>query len=112
MLGRLPWLALERRSRAFFFLVFFDIARRVYGRDRSVRQGGLDGATRAGSSGVTIGLKRVIEPSGGHQELLEVPADVAVGALGVGDLRSARRRSGAGSAPLTSIFSYIGNDTP
>jgi hypothetical protein len=25
MLGRLPWLAFERRMRAFFFLVFFDI---------------------------------------------------------------------------------------
>lgn len=25
MLGRLPWLALERRIRAFFFLVFFDM---------------------------------------------------------------------------------------
>jgi hypothetical protein len=25
MLGRLPWLAFERRSLAFFFLVFFDI---------------------------------------------------------------------------------------
>ena len=27
MLGRLPWLALERRIRAFFFFVFFDIGR-------------------------------------------------------------------------------------
>ena len=26
MLGRLPWFALERRIRAFFFFVFFDIA--------------------------------------------------------------------------------------
>jgi hypothetical protein len=25
MLGRLPWLAFERRIRAFFFLVFFDM---------------------------------------------------------------------------------------
>jgi hypothetical protein len=25
MLGRLPWLALERRIRAFFFFVFFDM---------------------------------------------------------------------------------------
>ncbi len=25
MLGRLPWLAFERRMRAFFFLVFFDM---------------------------------------------------------------------------------------
>ena len=31
MLGRLPWLALDRRSRALRFLVFFDIRRRVYG---------------------------------------------------------------------------------
>ena len=25
MLGRLPWLAFDRRMRAFFFLVFFDM---------------------------------------------------------------------------------------
>ena len=63
MLGRLPWLALDRRSRALRFLVFFDIGERVYGRVRSVRQGVLDGGHERGSSGVTIGPKRVIEPS-------------------------------------------------
>ena len=26
MFGRLPWLAFERRIRAFFFLVFFDMS--------------------------------------------------------------------------------------
>jgi hypothetical protein len=32
MFGRLPWFALERRMRAFFFLVFFDMGShpRVY----------------------------------------------------------------------------------
>ena len=30
MLGRLPWFALERRMRAFFFFVFFDIGARAY----------------------------------------------------------------------------------
>ena len=31
MLGRLPWLAFERRMRAFFFLVFFDMVDEVSG---------------------------------------------------------------------------------
>ena len=31
MLGRLPWLALERRMRAFFFLVFFDMRSQASG---------------------------------------------------------------------------------
>src|SRR3954454_14348801 len=87
MLGRLPWLALERRSRAFFFLVFFDIARRVYGRDRSVRQGGLDGADQGWILGRDHRAEARDRPVRGHQELLEVPADVTVGAVGVGDLR-------------------------
>ena len=43
-------------------------------------------ATSAGSSGAVIGEKRVIGPVGGDEELLEVPADVAAVALGVGDL--------------------------
>jgi hypothetical protein len=30
MLGRLPWLAFERRILAFFFLVFFDIGLQPY----------------------------------------------------------------------------------
>ena len=30
MFGRLPWLAFERRMRAFFFLVFFDIRVKAY----------------------------------------------------------------------------------
>ena len=64
MLGRLPWLALERRSRDLRFFVFFDIGERVYGRARPVppadrpQCGGQFGsadsmaATRVGSSGV------------------------------------------------------------
>jgi hypothetical protein len=28
MFGRLPWFALERRMRAFFFFVFFDMVSR------------------------------------------------------------------------------------
>lgn len=31
MLGRLPWLAFERRMRAFFFLVFFDMGDELSG---------------------------------------------------------------------------------
>jgi hypothetical protein len=31
MLGRLPWFALERRMRAFFFFVFFDMGHEVSG---------------------------------------------------------------------------------
>ena len=31
MLGRLPWLALDRRIRAFFFLVFFDMGSQASG---------------------------------------------------------------------------------
>jgi hypothetical protein len=31
MLGRLPWFAFERRMRAFFFLVFFDMGSQVIG---------------------------------------------------------------------------------
>jgi len=34
MFGRLPWLALLRRSLAFFLLVFFDIGTPVYDCDR------------------------------------------------------------------------------
>jgi hypothetical protein len=34
MFGRLPWLALLRRSLAFFLLVFFDIGTSVYDCDR------------------------------------------------------------------------------
>ncbi len=31
MLGRLPWFAFERRMRAFFFFVFFDMGPEVSG---------------------------------------------------------------------------------
>jgi hypothetical protein len=34
MLGRLPWFAFERRSRALRFLVFFDIGMRAYSPSR------------------------------------------------------------------------------
>ena len=34
MLGRLPWLAFDRRMRAFFFLVFFDMGHEVSGGPR------------------------------------------------------------------------------
>ena len=75
MLGRLPWLALERRSRDLRFLVFFDIGERVYGRARPLPPGPAGderqlgraasiAATSVGSSGVTIGLNRVTVPSG------------------------------------------------
>ena len=43
-------------------------------------------ATTAASSGSTWGAKRATVPSGGDQELLEVPADVAGVAVGVGDV--------------------------
>ena len=103
MLGRLPWLALERRSRALRFLVFFDIR-------ASESTGAVwpDGYTPAGTStsigrdervavvrgraprspigsSATIGLNRAALRV--DEELLEVPADVAVVAVGVGDRR-------------------------
>ena len=54
-------------------------------------------ATRAGSSGSVSGRNRPSTvPSGPDQELLEVPLDVAGLALGVGRLRSAPCRAGAG----------------
>ena len=60
-LGRLPWFALERRIRALRFLVFFDIGRQSL---RAVsRRSASIAATSAGSSGSTIGEKRVTEPS-------------------------------------------------
>ena len=108
MLGRLPWLALERRSRALRFFVFFDIGVRVYGRaggpsgtagDRactSARQGALDGGDERRVLGRDHRAEAGDRAVRGDEELLEVPADVAVVALGVGDLRSARRRSGGG----------------
>jgi hypothetical protein len=36
MLGRLPWLAFERRMRAFFFLVFFDMGHQVSGAPQAI----------------------------------------------------------------------------
>ena len=109
MLGRLPWLALERRSRDLRFFVFFDIGGRVYGRARrslrpSRRHGGQLGradSMAATSDGVVRRDHRAEAGDRavrGEQELLEVPADVAAVALGVGDLRElvvdrvARRR--------------------
>ena len=76
MLGRLPWLALERRSRDLRFFVFFDIGVPAYGRTQPVPPADASGrrdhrgradsmaATSDGSSGVTIGLNRVMVPSG------------------------------------------------
>jgi hypothetical protein len=46
MLGRLPWLAFERRMRAFFFLVFFDMGHEVSGGP----QWFLEAAHRAGQA--------------------------------------------------------------
>ena len=69
MLGRLPWLALERRSRALRFFVFLDIAIRVYGwtdRSHGAQAGSASSMapTSSGADGATIGLNLVIEPSG------------------------------------------------
>jgi len=36
MFGRLPWLAFERRMRAFFFFVFFDIVPTRYRQTRLI----------------------------------------------------------------------------
>ena len=36
MFGRLPWLAFERRIRAFFFFVFFDIVPTRYRQTRLI----------------------------------------------------------------------------
>ena len=69
MLGRLPWLALDRRSRALRFFVFFDMGRSRYRRhqpERPAQAGSAPSmaATSLGSSGATIGLKRVTLPCG------------------------------------------------
>ena len=47
MLGRLPWLAFERRMRAFFFLVFFDMGHEVSGGPVGILDVGTVEPTRA-----------------------------------------------------------------
>jgi hypothetical protein len=42
MFGRLPWLAFERRIRAFFFFVFFDIVPTRYRQTRLITPLALD----------------------------------------------------------------------
>ena len=61
--------------------------RRVYGRARSVRQGVGDGRDQGRVVGRDAGAEAGDRAVRGDEELLEVPADVAVVALGVGDLR-------------------------
>jgi hypothetical protein len=59
MLGRLPWLAFERRMRAFFFLVFFDMGHEVSGGLRSFLEAGQAACTqRSRSSAVQVLMTR------------------------------------------------------
>ena len=66
MLGRLPWLALERRSRALRFFVFFDIGERVVRAGDSAQAGSAPSmaATSLGSSGVDHRAEAGDVPSG------------------------------------------------
>ena len=47
MLGRLPWFALERRMRAFFFFVFFDMGSQASGAPVWFLAGQLPGLRRS-----------------------------------------------------------------
>jgi hypothetical protein len=46
MFGRLPWLAFERRIRAFFFFVFFDIVPTRYRQTQLITPSALNDPTR------------------------------------------------------------------
>ena len=82
MLGRLPWFALERRSFAFFFFVFFDMA------DEAIRQ------ALAGPLEQLVGGPRVDDPVerhgalGGPVAAVRLPLQLA-GGVGIGVDREA-----------------------
>ena len=118
MLGRLPWLALERRIRAFFFLVFLDIrgpSLRVAGTRRTGPQAG-----RASSMAVDQlgrgGRDHRAEPGDRRRRARRGTSRSSSGCRRRARRRrrpwSARRRWGGDPGPLTSIFSNIGNVTP